>query len=141
MITISRIPSSIFSNIQRYLSSSEKHAIGQASQCMNKHGWIRRLSFNGCTSPSYPEFIRLCDSHRRTITKITLFSLQEPWLWLPFWVPNIECINCEQSMVSKLKRCADENTFKRIRVIEANNNGKSAVYFNDVPCLSSLVGN
>ena len=134
---MSRVPSCIFSNIQRYLSKHEKHAMGQTSRCMNKHGWIRGLSFNGSASPSYPEFIRLCENHRRTITKIKLVGLQEPWLWLPFWASTIECIDCENSMISKLKNCAYEKSFKRIRVKETNN-GIGDVYFNDVPRLSCL---
>jgi hypothetical protein len=95
----SSLPADIILSVHSYIEIEDAHSLCQASRACSRYGWIHSISFNGSKSPSYATFIRLCDRHRHTLTKIRVFGLRDPLLWLPDWYTNVEFIDCTGDLV------------------------------------------
>lgn len=140
MTNILSVPAFAFSQIQNYLSKTDILSVSKSCRHINGHGWITALSFNGSLSPSLPEFIRLCQQHRRTIEKIKFSNLREPWLWLPFWVQKIECVDCRQSIIHEIENNTGAVHERKVKIKEFD--GEKLIrecVFIEVPKLSSLI--
>jgi len=140
-MTFITLPVDIIQSIQSYNGSNDAHSLCQTSDTCSRHGWLKSISLNGARSPSYRNFIRLCDRHRHTLKKIKVFGLRDPLLWLPNWYTTLEFIDCPgQSVLSLIRDTDISNGVDRKISLREIKRGNVVVNekFIDVPKLSSL---
>lgn len=84
-----------FNNISEYLSAKDNINIITSSKTMletyGREGYIQ----NYCNSNiSGMDLFNIMCKHKNTLNSISLSSINNPNLWMPYWVKKVNFINC-----------------------------------------------
>jgi hypothetical protein len=126
--------------ITDFLDKSDKISLRCASKSLNNYGWRKSIEYDGAFSAihsNYKTFMNECSRHRITLQKMTIKNIRDPLYWIPFWVRDMEFVNCG-AVISQLDAIPSSvSRIRKIRVKERNRDDCKTKFI-EVPKLSLL---
>jgi len=124
----------ILVGIHQFLYKADIFSLAQISRPMSKSAWKTSVKYDG---GNYKKFIRDCSRHRLTLQKMVIKNINDPLLWIPFWVRDMEFVNCGP-VITRIEEIPLSLSCRKINIKECDNYDWKTKFI-EVPPLNLLV--